>query len=152
MRDSAGFKRSYAVNFVVADIRSYDIILGMAWLQKQNSDIYWDFGVWHWHTRTEAVNGLIRLVSAVAFVTTMRAERTQGYEFDLTDLDLDCDAAGDILMATGPEPTVPDAYKAYARVFSEADSESMPSHGPQDLAIELLNGKQQPWNPIYNLS
>jgi hypothetical protein len=28
----------------------------------------------------------------------------------------------------------------------------MPSHGPQDLAIELLNGKQPPWGPIYNLS
>ncbi len=28
----------------------------------------------------------------------------------------------------------------------------MPSHGPQDLAIELLDSKQLPWGPIYNLS
>ncbi len=32
MRDNAGVKRCHAINFVVADIASYDIILGMAWL------------------------------------------------------------------------------------------------------------------------
>ncbi len=44
-------------------------------------------------------------------------------------------------MATGPERTVPEPYRAYAQVFSEADSESMPIHGPQDLANKLLDGK-----------
>jgi hypothetical protein len=34
----------------------------------------------------------------------------------------------------------------------EAESESMPSHGPQDLAIELLDSKLPLWGPIYNLS
>jgi hypothetical protein len=28
----------------------------------------------------------------------------------------------------------------------------MPSHDLQHMAIELLNGKQLPWGPIYNLS
>jgi hypothetical protein len=36
------------------------------------------------------------------------------------------------------------------QVFLEADSESTPSHSPQDLAIELLDGKQPPLGPIYN--
>jgi hypothetical protein len=80
----------------------------------------------------------------------MCAERTQGYELHLHEIDRDL--AGDVLMATGPEPTVPEPYRAYAQVFSEADSESMPSHGLQDLAIELLDGKQRPRGPIYNLS
>ncbi len=39
MCDSAGVKRSNAINFVVANIAHYNIILGMAWLQKRNSDI-----------------------------------------------------------------------------------------------------------------
>jgi hypothetical protein len=42
MRDSAGVKCLHAVNFVVANIRGYDMILGMAWLLKQNPDIDWD--------------------------------------------------------------------------------------------------------------
>jgi hypothetical protein len=154
MRDSAGVKRCHAINFVIADIASYDIILGMAWLRKQNPVIRWNIGIWHWRPHTTVEDRPIRLVSAGAFVATMRAERTQAYELHLTDFSpkIGRASAGDVLMATRPEPTVPEAYRAYARVFSEVDSESMPSHGPQDLAIELLDGKQPPWGPIYNLS
>jgi hypothetical protein len=152
MRDSAGVKCLHAVNFVVANICGYDMILGMAWLQKQNPDINCYSGVWHWLTRTDAEGGPIRLVSASAFVVTVRAEGGHRYELHLADLDLDRDTAGDIFMATGPEPTVPEAYETYARVFSEVDSESMPNHGPQDLAIELLDGKQPRRGPINNFS
>jgi hypothetical protein len=67
-------------------------------------------------------------------------------------LNPDRDTAGDILKATGPEPTVPETYRAYVQVFSEADSKFMPCHGPQNLAIELHRGKQPQWGPIYNLS
>jgi hypothetical protein len=136
-------KQSLAINFVVADIAYYDMILGMAWLQKQNPDIHWDTGLWHWRTLTEAEDGLIRQVSAGAFTTTMRTERTHGYKLHLHELCLnpDSNTAGDVLMATGLEPTVPEPYRAFTQVFSKADSESMPSHGPQDLAIELLDSK-----------
>ncbi len=34
MYDSARIKRSHAINFIVADIAYYNMILGMAWLQK----------------------------------------------------------------------------------------------------------------------
>jgi predicted aspartyl protease len=44
MRDSAGTKRSHAINFVVADIAGYNMILGMAWLQKQNPAIHREIG------------------------------------------------------------------------------------------------------------
>ncbi len=76
----------------------------------------------------------------------MRAERTQGYELHLHEMD--CKPAGDALIATGPERTVPEPYQAYVQVFSEADSESMPSQGPQNLAIKLRDGKEPPWDPI----
>jgi hypothetical protein len=150
MRDSAGTKRSHTINFVVADVAHYDMILGMAWLQKQNPDIHWSTGTWHWRTCTNAEDGPICLISAGAFVATIRAECTHSYELHLHETDYQ--SAGDNLMATGPERTVPEPYQAYAQVFSKADSESMPSHGLQDLAIELLTGKQPPWGPIYNLS
>jgi hypothetical protein len=76
------------------------------------------------------------------------------YELHLYELALnpDCNTAGDIFMATVPEPTVPEPYRAYMQVFSEADSESVPSHGLQDLAIKHLNGKQSLWGPIYHMS
>jgi hypothetical protein len=36
MRDSAGAKRSHVISLIVADISLYNMILSMAWLQKQN--------------------------------------------------------------------------------------------------------------------
>jgi hypothetical protein len=45
MRDSAGAKRCHSINFVIADIASYDIILAMAWLRQQNPDIRWHPGI-----------------------------------------------------------------------------------------------------------
>jgi hypothetical protein len=37
------------------------------------------------------------------------------------------------------------------RVFS-GQSPGLPAHGPQDMVIELRDGKQSPWVPIHNLS
>jgi hypothetical protein len=55
-------------------------------------------------------------------------------------------------MATGPGPTVPEPYRANVQVFLEADSKSMPSFSPHDLAIKLFDGKQLSWGPICNVS
>ncbi len=143
IHDSVGTKQSHAMNFVVANIAHFDIILNMAWLQKQDPIFHWDTGVWHWRTHTAAKDRLIRLVSADAFVTMMHAERTHGYELCLYELGLnpDCNTVGEVFMPTGPEPNVPEPYRPYIQIFPKADSESVPSHSPQDLAIELLDGK-----------
>ncbi len=45
----------------------------------------------------------------------MRAEHTQGYELHLHEIDRQ--PAGDVIMATGPERTVPKPYRAYEQVF-----------------------------------
>ncbi len=60
----------------------------------------------------------------------MRTEHTQAYELHVTDMlpEISCASASDVLMATGPERTVPDANKAYAGVLSEADFESLLTH------------------------
>jgi hypothetical protein len=56
-------------------------------------------------------------------------------------LDQESNTARDVFIATSLEPTVPELYRAYVLVFSEADLESMPSHYHQDPAIKLLNSK-----------
>ncbi len=77
----------------------------------------------------------------------------QAYDLHLTDfsLEVSCASAGNVQMASGSNRTVPDAYKAYAGVFLEADSELMPSHGLQDLLIKLLDSKQPLWGSLYNI-
>jgi hypothetical protein len=97
---------------------------------------------------------LICLVSAGASVATMGAERTHSYELHLYELGLhpDLNMSGDVLMATWLEPSVLEPYRAYAQFLLEADEESTPSHGLQDLLIGLPDSKQPPWGPIYYLS
>ncbi len=86
----------------------------------------------------------ICLVSAGVFVGIMRVESTPAYKLHFINFlpEMDNALASNKLIATGPERTVADTYKAYAGVFSKADSQSMPAHTPQGLSIKLLNGKQ----------
>jgi hypothetical protein len=64
------------MNFVVANIAHYNMILGMAWLQKQNPILHWDTGVWHRRTSTKMEDRPICLVSAGASAATIHAEYT----------------------------------------------------------------------------
>jgi hypothetical protein len=77
-------------------------------------------------------------------------ECTHSYELYLYKCNLYL--AGDVNMAIGLETSVLEPNWAYAQVFSEADLDTLPSHGSQDLAIVFLNGKQLPQGPIYNTS
>jgi hypothetical protein len=47
MRNSARAKQSHAINIVIAEVADYDMILGVALLQKQNPNVQWDTGVEH---------------------------------------------------------------------------------------------------------
>jgi hypothetical protein len=80
----------------------------------------------------------------------MRANYMQGNKLYIYKIDTKL--ARDVIKATGPEQTVLKPYMAYGQVISKADLESMPSHGSEDLAIELLKSKQSSSGPIYNLS
>jgi hypothetical protein len=62
MSDSAHIKRCHIINFVVTNIADYDVTLRMAWLQKQNPNIFCDKSIWHWRNRTDTEDMLICLV------------------------------------------------------------------------------------------
>ncbi len=50
------------------------------------------------------------------------------------------------------EPTIPTEFEDLADVFLVDEAWGLPMHCPQDLAIELQDGKQAPRGPISNLS
>ncbi len=43
-------------------------------------------------------------------------------------------------------------YEDLKEVFSKTMAQAVPKHGPQDLTIDLVEGKEIPWGPIYNFS
>jgi hypothetical protein len=76
MHDSNQTKQRYAIAFVITDIAHYVLLPSIVWLQKHNSSIAWDTGVWQCHTRTDAEDGPMCLASAGAFVASMCTECT----------------------------------------------------------------------------
>ncbi len=47
---------------------------------------------------------------------------------------------------------IPPEYKDLMEVFSKTRAQAVPKHGPRDLTIDLVEGKEPPWVPIYNFS
>ncbi len=59
---------------------------------------------------------------------------------------------GGQLFVTFSELTTPSDYADLACVFFEDKAKGMSDQGEQDLAIDLVERKEPPWGPIYNLS
>ena len=48
--------------------------------------------------------------------------------------------------------SIPDQYRNFEDVFQKKNANIIPEHRPYDCAIELEEGAQPPFGPIYNLS
>ncbi len=57
-----------------------------------------------------------------------------------------------ILSATTKTVIFPEAYKDFEDVFSLESAGHLPLHEDHDHAINLIDGKQPPYRPIYSLS
>ena len=47
---------------------------------------------------------------------------------------------------------LPKQYKFYQDVFEKKNADILPQHRPYDYAIDIEDGAQVPFGPIYNLS
>jgi hypothetical protein len=46
---------------------------------------------------------------------------------------------------------IPPEYEDLKEVFSKTRSQAVPEHSPQDLMIDLVEGKEPQWGQVYNL-
>ena len=52
----------------------------------------------------------------------------------------------------GPEERVPPEFQQFLGIMSKEAAEALPKHRPYDCKIDLQEGSQPPWGPIYPLS
>lgn len=57
-----------------------------------------------------------------------------------------------IFTITAKTVTLPNTYKDFEDVFSVENAAHLPLHKDHDHAINLVDGKQPLYGPIYNLS
>jgi hypothetical protein len=137
-----------------------DIILGHAWLSTVNPDIDW-------------VKGTILYDRAKPICTECLQKFTVGPVETMPIADLNEKEVSDIILVRGlvlaePEEEVkafqagtdsaekpaeiPREYRDFADVFSELKANNLPEHRTYDHKIELQEGAEPPFGPIYSLS
>ena len=148
--DGAGEAHQLTQDLIGADIRGYDVILGMPWLKEQNPNIDFASNTWRPREAPESKSKpTIALLDGPAFGQVAAAERSHVYAAFVTDY-TPAPAGSAHAMAT-IDVAIPPEYQDYKPVFSKAAAEALPPHGPQDHAIDLEGGHPK-HGPVYPLS
>ena len=104
----------------------------------------------------------IALVSEVEFGELCASEGLQAYVIEWRDLQdpLSGWGSAEVVAAVraesdeGPvkQVVLPEKYSDFSDVFDKAKADKLPEPSRHDLAIELIDDRQPPFGPIYNLS
>ena len=151
LTDSGGAVRSTPVRCDVAEDRTYGLLLGRPWLGQAKIDIDWAEKAPRWSFRklwSSRDNGArYRDNSIVEWTTSEEMEKLRATGHTVYAVMLD-----ELAEEEPPELRRLPAWAAHmAVVFDKEDAKAVPLNGPHDHAIELEEGKQPPWGPIYTL-
>ena len=156
--DQLGQQRFFEETFLIADI-PHNIVLGMPFLQLANPDIDWSARTLNWRELSVQsalmTTHRIEIIEPEVFIEEALSEDTPTYVVHAKALgvyNIHSSRRARIASVKVQEIKVPEAYKDFADVFSEDSAAELPEHGLHDHAIDLVDGKQPPYGPIYSLS
>lgn len=92
----------------------------------------------------------ISFVNADAFARASQLEGSCVFQLDVASLSVTGRAS--TITEQHDLTGIPEKYQEFADVFSKTRSEVLAPHRPYDLKIELEDGAQPPFGPIYSLS
>jgi hypothetical protein len=99
----------------------------------------WRDHKWYWQSSIAKGNDPVLLENPAEFYTSMCVKGAQLYTVTMVDRQVPAVGLATTLME---EPTIPTEFEDLANVFLADKARGLPAHGPQDLAIELQDGKQ----------
>ena len=178
VEDKSGRPRFFQETFLVADTK-FEVILGMPFLKISNADVAFGEGtlMWKSYTTNKALptTERIRLVDPTEFVIAALdadsetfvvhvaiREREEMPVHSERQAQIEAEAHIDAQGQSGAQvgallfdeaPTeVPAEYSDYNNVFLAENAAELPENtGMNEHAIELEEGKQPPFGPIYSL-
>ena len=163
--DKANRVRFFKKTFLMADV-SPEVVLGMFFLTLSNADVDFPSRDFRWRTYTtkEALptTRRVELVGKKEFVAAALDPEYETYVVYVASLSFTPLALLDVhpsqesqisgLIAEEALTKVPAKYSDFADVFSPDLASELPKHtGINDHAIELVEGQQPPYGPIYSL-
>ena len=146
--DSRQNVRTQEIPFVVADLKRYDIYLGLPWIDDHNPKLnYAQRRMFHRGRKAKAKTPYVKvdIEDAEQFNKTVESPGTDLYACLVSSV---AQASSD----EAKEAQIPPDYAGYRDFFSKDEALILPEHGAHDLAIELQTGTQPPHQPLYNLS
>jgi len=92
----------------------------------------------------------IAIIGTAAFLHASKLLGSHNFKLCLCPSNIQVNSAK--LAETPDLSNIPSEYHKFADVFSKTKAETLPSHRPYDLKINLEEGAQPPVGPIYSLS
>ncbi|KAF4482546.1 Transposon Tf2-9 polyprotein [Colletotrichum fructicola Nara gc5] len=143
--------RKERIQFDIADLGTYDIVLGLPWLRTNNPRIDWSKGQLHWDhddsvpeqpCQNQASNEPIQQETAKRYICYLKAKEATSQPLTTTDLE----------QKNDPLLSIPEEYRVYEKLFAAELETGLPEHTSFDHEIPLKKGKEPRFNKIYGLN
>jgi len=142
VQDATGVWKSFDTPFVVIEDPSRPLMLGSPWLAAIQPRLnYFKRTMRYSQRKVSHTSKPVDVCSARTFLHLVETKEAELYSCHVSDI-----------LESDPAQSLPEWYEEYADVFSRESSAQLSENGPFDLAIDLEEGKQPPYGPMYNLS
>ena len=157
VEDKLGRIRFFQKTFLLADI-STEMVLDMSFLTLSNVDVQFVEKELTWRSYTTAkalsTTKRVEIIDKKEFAKAALDENSETFVVHVASLDLGIhpDREAQIASLLTEEVKIPDEYSDFADVFSEEKALVLPERTElNEHAIDLEDGKQPPYGPIYSL-
>ena len=159
VEDKLGRARFFQKTFLLADI-SAEVVLGILFLTLSNADVQFveEELTWRSYTTIEALPSTkrVELIDKKEFAKAALDENSETFVVHVASLSLVPgiypDRKAQIASLLTEEVKIPDKYSNFTDVFSKEKALVLPERTKlNEHAIDLEDGKQPPYGPIYSL-
>jgi len=142
VRDANGVWKSCDTPFVVIENPSKPLMLGSPWLAAVQPRLnYFKRTMRYTQRKASRTFRPVDICSVRTFLRLAETNEAELYSCHVSDI-----------LGSQQAQSLPEWYKDRADVFSRESSAQLSENGPYDLPIDLEEGKQPPYGPMYNLS
>ena len=161
VEDKLGKVRFFQETFLLANI-SLEVVLGMPFLTLSSVDIRFPERELAWRTYTAAealpTTRRVEIIDKEEFAETVLGGDDEAYVVHVmavskpSSMPIHASRQAQVASLVSEEANIPVEYSDFSDVFSPDSAAELPEHtGFNDHPIDLVDGKQPPYGPIYSL-
>jgi hypothetical protein len=139
--------RLQTVTLRCVDLHGFNIVLGMPWITRAQPVFHWSAREWTYGSDDDGPK--VRILAPQPFYASMRKP---GARLHAVSIAPNSDHPEVVALEAREEAGIPPEYEDLKEVFSKTKAQAVAEHGLHNLTINLVEGKEPPWGPIYNLS